>query len=244
MGYYQNYPGRPSCQTAADNFSRGLPRSPKARPKPVLPSLDRKRALTRYGVVQMPRSRNPASITAEGLLSDPSLKVVPEADLPEAARSYVLQMGPEPLPVLNPKPELTPPQLCMLQVIAELELVEETFGWSEVAHHFTRVRPNAGLARSGRKIRDVLLRKQLITSDPPRLTRTGHLRVHAQDVAEELWDRLGLKEYPIERIEPHASTKEYDLIFVQHRDGRVRQYFRHQCCEVRARAKIVVLAEP
>ena len=50
---------------------------------------DTKRAVTRFGVVQMPQEVDPSMVTIELMLTDPYLVLIPKQQLPEATRQRV-----------------------------------------------------------------------------------------------------------------------------------------------------------
>jgi hypothetical protein len=149
-----------------------------------------KRVLTAYGLVEMPVDRDPEIITGEDLIVDPLLRRVSPEELPSSARSYVKRVPVEPVPDLMPTPNLTAPQLNMLQVIGELG---ETANWSNIWQHYSKLHPNQTIPGGPRKVRDALLRRKLITEDG-KITALGSARLRAQDAAERLRDILDPEE--------------------------------------------------
>lgn len=203
---------------------------------------DTKRAMTRFGVVQMPKEMDPDAVTVELLLTDRHLKVIPKEELPEATRKILARMSIEPLPVVRPKPYLNVPQTIMLTVIAELTEDGQTCDWGSVLYHYGIVRglSEGVLNTQGMKIGDALVRRRLVTAEGPMLTLLGHARVRAEEVAEIWRERLGLREYPLERLERNPDPDYDEVYFVK--DSKLQCYFRHECFEVRQQAKLVVLA--
>lgn len=218
-----------------------MPR-PRRRPRWVQP-FDTKRVITRFGVVQMPREVDPSLISVELLLTDPYFLLVPRDELPEATRRLVDNMTLDPLPNLNPEPILTPPQMCMLQIIAELE-EHGSWVWSDAFYHYATIRgvSQAVANNAGMYVGRALERRGLITEDddPPMLTLRGHARLRAEELAEYWRARLGLREYPLERVERYPDTAYDEIYFVK--DERLCCYLRCECFEVNENAKVVVLA--
>jgi hypothetical protein len=203
---------------------------------------DTKRVITRFGVVQMPKEVDPASIQAEHLLTDHHLKIIPREELPEATRQILAKRSIEPLPVVRPKPELNAQQICMLQIIAELVSHGEGCAWDDVLYHYGVIRglSEAMVNAHAQKVGDALVRRQLVTAEGPMLTLRGHARLRAEETAEIWRERLGLREYPLDRVERNPDPAYDEVYFIK--DSRMQCYFRHECFEVRPRAKIVVLA--
>jgi hypothetical protein len=214
---------------------------PRRRRSRWVQPYDTKRVITRFGVVQMPKEVDPESIMAEHLLTDHHLRVIPKDELPEATRLILAKQSIEPLPIVRPRPLLNESQTCMLEVIAEL-CAQGACDWESVFYHYAVIRGlSAAMVNvAGRKIGEALVRRRLITAEGPMLTLQGHARVRAEEVAEVWRERLGLREYPLERVERNADPAFDEVYFVK--DCRLQCYFRHECFEVRPKANIVVLA--
>jgi len=215
---------------------------PRRRRSRWVQPFDTKRAITRFGVVQMPKEMDPDTVTVEQLLTDRHLKIIPENELPEATRRILARMPIERLPVMRPKPFLNVPQMCMLEVIAELTAHGGECDWGSVIYHYGIVRglSEGVLNKQGMKIAGALVRRRLVTADGPMLTLLGHARVRAEEIAEVWRERLGLREYPLERVERNPDPAFDEIYFIK--DSRLQCYFRHECFEVRQQAKLVVLA--
>src|SRR5262245_1348980 len=111
----------------------------RALPK-VIPVVEMRRVVTRFGIVEMPVDVDPGDLTAETIRDDPRIRLVPDRELtPEEVR-LVGRLSIEKLPKLNPRPSLREAQLCFLQVVAELERQGQPFGWEETYLHFSTVR--------------------------------------------------------------------------------------------------------
>lgn len=216
-------------------------RGRRVRRRRWIPSFDSKRVLTRFGVVEMPQQFDPDDVTTEQLLVNRTLKLVPTAELPEAVRKVIAKMSLERLPDLHPKPVLTAAQMDMLQVVAELEAGRQC-DWDKVTRAFGLMHDlgDALLSLTARKVGDALIRRRLITAEGPSITLKGRARVRAEDEVEYWRERLELREYRLERIEV-SPNPDYDEIFFV-RNGNLECYFRHECFEVRAKPKIVVLS--
>lgn len=214
---------------------------PRRRRSRWVQPFDTKRVITRFGVVQMPKEMDPDSITAEHLLTDHHLRLIAKDELPEATRLIVSKLPIEPLPVVRPRPLLNDQQMCMLEIVAEL-CAQGACTWDGVLYHYALIRglSEAVVDVAGRKIGDALVRRRLITAEGPMLTLQGRARVRAQESAEAWRERLGLREYPLERVERNPDPAYDEIYFVK--DSRLQCYFRHECFEVRPRSKIVVLA--
>ncbi len=204
-------------------------------------AFDTKRVITRFGVVDMPTHVEPDTITIEQMLTDRSLKLIPREELTEGVQKIVDKMAPEPLPNLRPKPVLTRAQVCMLEIVAELQL-QGSCDWEAVLYHFGVINGLVpGVTEvAGKRVADALIRRRLLTEDGPLLTLQGRARVRAEETAELWRTRLGLYECPLERVERNPDP-EYDEIYFIRAD-RLDCCFRHQCFEVRPRAKLVVFA--
>lgn len=189
----------------------------------------------------MPKEVDPATITVEHLLTDHHLKVIPKDELPEATRLIVSKLSIEPLPVVRPRPLLNAQQLCMLEIVAEL-YAQGKCNWEAVLYHYAVIRglSEAMVNVAGRKIGEALVRRRLVTAEGPMLTLLGHSRIRAEETAEVWRERLGLREYPLERIERNPDPAYDEVYFVK--DSRLQCYFRQECFEVRHKANIVVLA--
>jgi hypothetical protein len=214
---------------------------PRRRRNRWVQPFDTKRVITRFGVVQMPKEVDPTRITTEHLLTDHHLKVIPKNELPEATRMIVSKLPIEHLPVVRPQPLLNAQQMCMLEIVAEL-CAQGQSDWEAVLYHYAMIRglSEAMVNVAGRKIGEALVRRRLVTADGPLLTLQGHARIRAEETAEVWRERLGLREYPLERIERNPDPAYDEIYFVK--DSRLRCYFRHECFEVRHRSNIVVLA--
>jgi hypothetical protein len=208
-------------------------------------SPDTKRAFTRFGVVEMPSFVDPSLITADHLLRPTNrwLKIIPPEDLPRDVRKIIETASIERLPALHPKPELTEAQLCLLQIVAELE-THGDFDWETVSRHYAIIsggRHRHATSIQCRQVGDCVVRKSLLTAEGPRLTEQGQARVRAQEELESVRERLGLVEYPIVRFEPNGVNPDYDEVYLVKQE-KLYCYFRFECFEVRERAKIVVLS--
>jgi hypothetical protein len=199
-------------------------------------AFDKKRVITRYGVVEMPTHLDPETVTIEQLLSDRAFKVVPKSEITEAVQKLLDTLSIEALPELHPKPDLTHHQVCMLEIIAELE-VQDQCDWGNVLYHYGIIK-SEGRYNVGKIVGDALIRRQLVTADGPMLTLQGRSRVQAEEEAQLWRDRLGLTEYLLERVEQNPDPDYDEIYFIK--DGRLDCYFRHECFEVQS--KIVVLA--
>lgn len=195
----------------------------------VVPTIETKRVVTRFGIVEMPISVNPEGLRAETILDDPRIRLVPDRELTAPERSLVDRISVEALPKLNPRPPLSEAQLCFLQVVAELQAQGAPFGWDEAYLHFSTVRNITKETMrffNGKRAGESLLHRGLLT-EGPRLTRAGKTRVAEHEEALRLKAELGLEEYPLVRIEKHAKFKAYDEIYVM-KDGKERCFFRHE----------------
>jgi hypothetical protein len=206
------------------------PKKAKRRVAPATaPTVAMKRVVTRFGIVEMPTSVNPEGLCAETILDDPRIRLVPDYDLTPPERSLVERMSVESLPKLNPRPALSEAQLCFLQVVAELQVQGEPFGWEEVYLHFATVRNITKETMrffNGKRAGESLLQRGLLM-DGPRLTHAGKTRVAEHEEALRLKAELCLEEYPLVRIEKHPKFKAYDEIYVM-KDGKERCFFRHE----------------
>jgi hypothetical protein len=206
---------------------------PKKRRRRVVPTVaptaDLKRAVTRFGIVEMPVRMSPEALSAETILDDSRIRLVPDRELTSPERSLLERMSVEALPKLNPRPALSDAQLCFLQVVAELESQGAPFGWDEAFLHFSTVR---GITKetmrffNGKRAGDSLLQRGLLM-EGPRLTRAGKRRVAEHEEALRLKAELGIEECPLVRIEKHAKYKAYDEIYVT-KDGKERCFFRYE----------------
>lgn len=189
----------------------------------------------------MPKEMNPDHLSVELLLTDHHLKLIPKEELPEATRQILAKASLEQLPVIRPKPLLNHAQMRMLEIVAELSEHGE-FDWGSVLHFYAAIHglSEAMVNVAGRKIGDALVRRRLLTAKGPLLTLQGHARVKAEGVAEVWRERLGLREYPLDRVERNPDSN-YDEVYFE-KDGLLQCYFRYECFEIRPKAKIVVLA--
>lgn len=195
----------------------------------VIPFVEMRRIVTRFGIAEMPVDVDPEDLTAETILDDPRIRLVPDRDLTSQEMKLVERMSVEKLPKLNPRPSLTEAQLCFLQVVTELESQGAPFGWDEVNLHFSTVRNMTQETMrfvNSRRVGESLLHRGLLTEEP-RLTRAGKTRVREHEEAVRLRRELGIKEYPLVRIEKHAQCRAYDEIYVL-KDGKERCFFRHE----------------
>lgn len=217
-------------------------RAKAMRRRPWVQSYDSKRAFTRFGVVEMSKHRDPATITIDQLMTDRTLKLIAVADLTEGVQKVVASLEIEPLPELHPKPNLSAQQSCMLQIMAELETYGP-FDWEVVFHHYAIINGvslNGVAARAAMRVAECLARHGLLTLEGPLLTLEGRARLRAEEEAVMWRERLGLVEYRLERIE-HSPDPNYDEIYLI-KDGRRQCRYRHECFEIKA--SIVVLANP
>ena len=224
------------------NALRKFPRRKRKAPD-APPALGMRRVLTRFGIAEIPLDVNPDGITAEEMVGDPRIRLVPDRDLTEQERSLVHRMEAEQLPKLNPRPTLTHAQLCLMQIIAELEARGERFGWEETFQHFHEVRQitrDVMRCFNGPRAAAALVEKGMIT-ERPRLTPAGRVRVQEHEESLRVREKLGIKEYPLVRLERHPRFRAYDEITVL-KDGKERTYFR---CETRGFrcSRIVYVAE-
>src|SRR5262245_23740893 len=211
-----------------------------ARPgQRVIQAFDAKRAVTRFGVVEMPKNMDPDAITAEQLLTNRRPKLVPDRDLTDSVRKVLERVGVEPLPDLHPKPALTDAQATVMQVIAELSN-HGACDWPAVVYNYAALRSlSLGTATAAMdKIADALIRRRLLNPDGPMLTLQGRARLKAQEEVEYWRARLGLTEYKLERIEPRPN-RDYDEVYFI-RGSFLECFYRHECFEIRA--KVVVLS--
>lgn len=240
---YKLYPGK-SLQSRID---RNPPAPPRSRymqrkvPRVFGPIADTKRAFTRFGIVEMPSYLDPSLITVDDLLrpTNRHLKLVPSEDLTEDVRKFIANVTFESVPELHPKPDLTAAQVCLLQIVEELE-AHGDFDGETVARHYSLINPGH-LEVQFKPVVESVVRRGLLTAEGPRLTAQGKARARAQEALEAARERLGLTEYPLVRLEPHGTNPDYDEVYLL-REERLFCYFRFECFEVRVRAKIVVLS--
>lgn len=235
MALYKAAPGRSLLERleAWTDPSKTIRPPKKARGRRVAPedapALEMKRVVTRFGIVEMPVAVNPEGLSAEVILDDPRIRLVPDRELTPPERALIERMSVEALPKLNPRPALSEAQLCFLQVVAELEAQGAPFDWSDAYQHFATVR-NITRERmrvlNSTRVGDSLLHRGLLIAGP-RLTRAGKIRVAEHEEALRLKAELGLEECPLVRIEKHPKFRAYDEIYVM-RNGQERCFFRHE----------------
>lgn len=204
-------------------------KSQRAAAPAVIPLTPMRRMATRFGIVEMPVDVNPDDLSVETILDDPRIRLVPDRDLTPQEMKLVERMSVQKLPKLNPRPSLTEAQLCFLQVVAELERQGAPFGWEEAYLHFSTVRNITKETMrfvNSKRAGDSLLHRGLLM-EGPRLTRAGKTRVREHEESVRLRRELGIKEYPLVRIEKHPQCRAYDEIYVK-KDGKERCFFRHE----------------
>jgi hypothetical protein len=211
----------------------------------VPPEVDLRRVVTRFGIVELPKTVKPEELTAEDILDDPRIRLVPDRDLTSAERSLVERLSVDALPKLNPRPPLTEAQVCYLYVVAELERRGEPFGWDQANQHFATVRDIRRPLRScnSQRAGESLVRRGMLMDcgQGPRLTKAGKVRVEEQAESMRLRERLGVREYPVLRLVKHDRYRAYDEIYVT-KDGKERCFFRYETLGFRC-SSIVLVAE-
>lgn len=218
-------------------------RRQRAAPPAVIPPLKMRRVVTRFGILEIPVDVDPGDLTAEGILDDPRIRLVPDRELTSQEMKLVERMSVQKLPKLNPRPSLSEAQLCFLQVVAELERQGEPFGWDEAYLHFSTVR---NITRetmrffNGKRAGESLLQRGLLI-EGPRLSRAGKTRVKEHEEAVRIRRELGIREYPLVRLVKHPQCRAYDEIYVL-KDGKERCFFRHETRGFRC-TRIVYVAE-
>src|SRR5262245_39144381 len=205
----------------------------------IIQPFDAKRAITRFGVVQMPRTMDPNVITVEDLLTNRRLRLVPDAELTDGVRKLLADIGVEPLPNLRPKPEISQAQALVMQIVAELTQ-QGICCWETLVEHYAAFQ-DLTLAKAFQQVQRVanaLSCRLLLAWDGPMLTLAGYQRLAAEETVEYWRWRLGLVEYPIDRIEPRPDRNYDEVYFI--RDNYLECFYRHECFEVRN--KVVVLS--
>lgn len=212
-------------------------RRPRRRRHKVIQAFDAKRAMTRFGVVEMPKQLDPDSITTEQLLTDRRLKLIPKTELTEPVLRMVEKFSTEKLPVLHLKPVLTDRQLCMLQIAAELDL-QGKCDWETAYYHYGVINqhPENMAEMYGKRVGDSLVVRRLLNA-AGLPTLQGRKRLRQQEEVEWWTRRLGLSEYPLERIERTADPNYDEIYFI--RGDYIECFYRHECFEVRARKVIL-----